>query len=584
MTLVSSESLRAGITTPPRHRATYRIDDERKLGEIVWTAMPPRVSVAIESQMTIHPGSAEWVAVLRYDVVGGALDALHFRLPAAWSANAALRFSGSDYQLTKETSGLATNWSITPERPIWGSQRFVLRATRRLDGEGEIDFPEVSPLGQGAVDAYLNVVDATGGLVKVENTLGLQSKAFPSRFRAGEFGAGIGAVMGTFRVIQKTWALRIKVPSEMSAGDSIESGSARVAFADITMVTTSDRAVLGRAAYETLAGTGDRLSFVLPTASTLLWAAVDGLAVSPLRSGSGTWSVNLDRRRSSRVSVIWNTNPPDEGRIESKFSVSLPRAGMGPTSTVVSVYTPDPLILSDGELGGLEPASMARLEIARADWLSRSIGDLVGRFDRSSGRDHEKLVAMLINHEMALRGAQRSILSADTGITPGEINRLAREKDLILLARATRDEIIRRAALEDDLTAARVYWGENLATLARPLGPVFETTAPERSRTLGRPTALIGVIPGVNGSVSNASLTFQGGAWNEFNSGVSQHWSDTLVLLIGLVIVVVAPIRGYGGRTVAAAGALALAGYTGGPLIFVGGLGLVAVGWRSVRA
>ena len=36
-------------------------------------SMPARVSVLVDSQMTIHPDSAEWVAVLRYDVVGGAL-------------------------------------------------------------------------------------------------------------------------------------------------------------------------------------------------------------------------------------------------------------------------------------------------------------------------------------------------------------------------------------------------------------------------------------------------------------------------------------------------------------------------------
>ena len=33
-----------------------------------------RVNVLVDSQMTIHPDSVDWVAVLRYDVVGGALD------------------------------------------------------------------------------------------------------------------------------------------------------------------------------------------------------------------------------------------------------------------------------------------------------------------------------------------------------------------------------------------------------------------------------------------------------------------------------------------------------------------------------
>ena len=44
--------------------------------------------------MTIHPDSAEWVAVLRYDVVGGALDVIHLKMPAAWAAGAELRSHG----------------------------------------------------------------------------------------------------------------------------------------------------------------------------------------------------------------------------------------------------------------------------------------------------------------------------------------------------------------------------------------------------------------------------------------------------------------------------------------------------------
>ena len=135
LTLISSESSGAVVTTSPSHRSTYRVDDPRKLGEILWESMPARVSVAIESQMTIHPDSAEWVAVLRYDVIGGALDAIHLKMPAAWAAGVALHLSDSEVQLTKETRGPDAFWTITPARPIWGSQRFVLRASRQLDSE-----------------------------------------------------------------------------------------------------------------------------------------------------------------------------------------------------------------------------------------------------------------------------------------------------------------------------------------------------------------------------------------------------------------------------------------------------------------
>ena len=88
-----------------------------------------RVNVAIESQLTLYPDSAEWVAVLRYDVSGGALDAIHLRMPAAWSAAAEFHFTGGEYQLTKETRGQSSFWTITPKHPIWGSERLVLRST-----------------------------------------------------------------------------------------------------------------------------------------------------------------------------------------------------------------------------------------------------------------------------------------------------------------------------------------------------------------------------------------------------------------------------------------------------------------------
>ena len=40
----------------------FRVDDPRKLGEMFWDSIAARVNVVIESQMTIHPDSAEWVA------------------------------------------------------------------------------------------------------------------------------------------------------------------------------------------------------------------------------------------------------------------------------------------------------------------------------------------------------------------------------------------------------------------------------------------------------------------------------------------------------------------------------------------
>ena len=161
LSLIASESSSPGGATAPKNRLTFRVDDPEKLGELAWESSPPRVSVGVESQIAVLADSVEWVAVLRYDVLGGALDVIHLKMPVAWSTTSGLRLSGDEYQLTTETRGPFAYWSITPRRPIRGSERFVLHAVRSLTGEREIIHPELRPLGNGSVDATLGIVNAT---------------------------------------------------------------------------------------------------------------------------------------------------------------------------------------------------------------------------------------------------------------------------------------------------------------------------------------------------------------------------------------------------------------------------------------
>ena len=78
------------------------------------------------------------------------------------------------HQLTTETRGQTAVWTITPERPVWGSQRLVLRSNRPLLADREVVYPEISPLGKGAVDACLAVVNATGRTATIETSRGLE--------------------------------------------------------------------------------------------------------------------------------------------------------------------------------------------------------------------------------------------------------------------------------------------------------------------------------------------------------------------------------------------------------------------------
>jgi len=579
---MSSESSGTGGASPPRHRLTYRVDDPRKLGEILWESIPARVSVSIESQMTIHPDTAEWVAVLRYDVVGGALDVIHLKMPAAWAAGAVLHLTGSEYQLTTETRGPAAFWTITPERPIWGSQRFVLRSTRPLGGDREIVHPEVSPLGRGAVDAYLGIVNATGRPPSIENSVGLERIPYATRFQAREFAIDAGAPVSAFHVIRESWGLRVQLPRNVAVASDSQDGSARLALGDVMVVAMPDRSSIGRAVYETVPESGSRLSFDLPAGSSLLWATVDSNPAIPLRSPSGTWSIALDDRRQSRVSLIWKTEAPRSPLPSLTWPVVLPRTGRGPAPTLVAVYTPSQIVVKGG-FGGLEPTAMARVEMARADWLARSIGDFVAKIDRSSGRDHEKLVSLMINHEMALRSAERSERRGDPAAAKTDNDGAGADSEKIRAARAARAETTRRAGLEADLASVQSYLGEAPADLTGPLVGVPEATAPDRIRFFGRPFTLMGVMPGIDEPSSRTALTLESRPWDQSENPPPIQAIVMFLLLVGIALVTTGSRRGFRLSALALIMALGLAGYTGGPLILAGGLGLAAAGWKKAR-
>ena len=141
-----------------RSRQTYQVDDPAKLGELNWTSPPPRVTVLIESQLTIQPDSAEWVAIVRYDVLGGALDSIHLKVPTAWTANAQIETSGNTYHPKADPHGPITFWSINLDNPIWGTQRLVLRSHVSQSAGTELQHPEIIPLGRGEADIYLGLV------------------------------------------------------------------------------------------------------------------------------------------------------------------------------------------------------------------------------------------------------------------------------------------------------------------------------------------------------------------------------------------------------------------------------------------
>ena len=152
-------------------------------------AIPSRVNVRVDSQLTIHPDSADWVAVLRYDVLGGALELDHLRMPAAWSAPARAPVPGKrppvDHRNSRPDRDLDDH-ARTPGVGLAaaGSAGETLRF-RPSERSPTLKFPR----WDGWVDACLAVVIATGRPATVENSAGLDPVEYSSRFQSREFAA-----------------------------------------------------------------------------------------------------------------------------------------------------------------------------------------------------------------------------------------------------------------------------------------------------------------------------------------------------------------------------------------------------------
>jgi hypothetical protein len=582
MKLISSESSKAAGTNSPRSRLTFRVDDPRQLGEISWAPQPGRVSVLVDSQLTIHPDSAEWLAVLRYDVVGGSLDSIHLRMPAAWSSAAELQFSGGGHQLTTEVRGQTADWTITPERPVWGSQRIVLRSIRPRLSDREVVFPEISPLGNGEVDACLAVVNATGRPATIETLSGLERIDHLPRFRAKEFAAGTGAMLGAFRVIEEPAILKVQLPRDTAGAVDSRDGSARLGFGDVSVLVMPDRSVVGRATYNPVPGSGSFLRFELPKGSNLLWASRDSNPVIPLRRSSGEWSIALEESRQAQITVIWQSKPSGQQSSGSDRFVGIPKAGEGTATTLVTAHVPADLRL-ESDVVGLRPTSISRLEMARAEWLARSIDDFVPRIDRGSNRDHQKLVTMLIGHEMHLKSARRSAVSGSPS-TRDENERVANGSEWLEAARSARADAVRKAGLAQDLAIAHRYFGDLTTKLTGASVGIPEPNAPERIRAFGRPMSFFGPLPGVDDRSASASLVIESMPLTESLTWPASESIVALVLLLLIGLLASLLRRGIIASATALLMAICLAGYMGGPLSLAGALALAAAGWKKGRS
>ncbi len=567
----------AGASAPAR--LSYQVNDPSRLGELSWDSRPPRVAVVVESQLTIHSDFAQWVAVVRYDVAGGSLDEINLRIPSAWAEGAEAaplgRRSPNDGPRRRligllEGRARASPLGIAPVRapldpPPGGRSRYRL-SRGRAPGLG----------GRGRLPRHRERDRPPAGLARCHRPA--SRSPTPPTSATGSSAATPGRRPAPSTSRRRCGPCASQLPRNGTEPAGSRDDAARVALADVLLTVLPDRSIVGRALYEVQPESGRLLTFELPPGSTILWSAVEPDPAVPFQSGRGVWSIVLDNARQDRICVVWKTPPtgsepatttpaPDPGA----WPLALPRAGLGSCPTLVTVSTP-PGLAMEGIPSGFEPATMARLDKARADWLGQSIRDAVAKVDRSSGRDHERLVALLINHELALRAADKAARWDGSG-SPGT----STDRDLI-------ESAVRSAGLTDDLTAAQGYLGLGPAAADRPSGGIPEPIAPCRIRAFGRPAAMLGFIKGIDETSTRPVLHFAGRLQGSFHEGGAARSALMVAALLGVAILATSFV----GRRLAAAAALlvtlAVAGLAGGPASLAGGLGLAALAWSNGRA
>lgn len=560
------------------NRRTYRIDDPANAGELRWTPSPPRVNVQIASQLTIHPDSAEWVAVLRYDAIGGRLDAIHLKVPAEWAARARLQLTGQDHQLTTESRDQSTFWSITPERPIWGAQRLVLRSSLPLASEQEIDFPELTPLGRGIVDCNLGIVFATALLPTTEGSAGLRPIAYSSRFQDAAFGGATGMPTRAFRVERDGWSLKIQAPPHGDAASASGAQTASVDNADLACVVMADGSILGRATYQIQPHSGQFLAVEPSDGAELARATVDGAAVTPLLAEGGRWTIPLGEPIGSIVNLVWtektSASDPDASR-----TLSPPRAGEARAPSLLTVYLPPGASIRPSP-GDLEAVGPERLDLERAGRVARRITELLSEMDRGSGRDRQRLTSLLIEHELALRTAERALQALIRSPDRARRDRASRELEVVQTSRTAMDEAVRSAGLDERLEAARIYLGLVKRGEDSQAPAVPEPTTIDRIRGLGQPTFLIGSTPGLQSPSARVEVQLERSVGRPEDGEDRARSQLLLAFLLGLTLAGLGAARLARAQVMMIAAGLALASVAGGPSALAAGAAAALVGWR----
>jgi hypothetical protein len=352
--------------------------------------------------------------------------------------------------------------------------------------------------------------------------------------------------------------------------------SARVLNGELEATAMADGRVFGRAIYETQQRSGRFLETDFLPASTLLWATVDNAPVVPMRSAEGKWLIPLAERSSNRVCLGWNQRLTANST--GGWSLSLPRVGSDRVPTLVTACLPVGLTLNPlGE--DLEASVPERFELERAYRTARQISEFVSQMDRRSARDRDRLVSLVIAHELSLRSAERSWKRATRGGNGIHGEGAQRDLETIQSTRKALTESLRAAKLEKEIEAAQLALGALQTGTAAALSAP-EPMTPDRFRKLGQPTFWIGQCAGLD----EDRTTMIGSNASTYSEAETRDRARTMLMLGFLAAMgVMASMRAHPATTICLilAGVLGLAGFLGGPIVLAIAVALIVAGYLS---
>jgi hypothetical protein len=346
----------------------------------------------------------------------------------------------------------------------------------------------------------------------------------------------------------------------------------------VSITVMPDGQRTGSAVYEVQPRSGPFLVTELPPRGALLSATVENAPVEPLRAADGRWLVPLGEQVRKRVGLFWSEASSPASSSDASWSLTLPRAGAGRVSTLVTLRLPEGVEIRPS-IGGLDLTAADRVELERADRIARQIAEFLGQIDRSSGTDRQRTVPLLIAHELALRSAERSLRwNARTGESSRK-ERADRDLELIRSARKALTETLRASGMDDEIARAQAAVGElsTAPALTTPVGPT-DPAIPARVRSLGRPTFLIGLSAGLD-----EEPTMIVGAIERTmpERDIPERARSVLMLGFLAALLVAALPHPRPGRRAAVmlVGILGLVGFVAGPIVLAAGAGLSGLGW-----